>query len=64
LLNQSHTRSIGFASVLSIPKFETWLRKMLRTSESKGHGWSDSDIRFDDRLALTPARAECADHFM
>jgi hypothetical protein len=26
----------GFASVLSIPKFETWLRKMLRTSES-GH---------------------------
>jgi hypothetical protein len=24
------------ASVLSIPKFETWLRKMLRTSES-GH---------------------------
>jgi hypothetical protein len=25
-----------FASVLSIPKFETWLRKMRRTSES-GH---------------------------
>jgi len=23
-----------FSSVLSIPKFETWLRKMMRTSES------------------------------
>src|SRR6202035_1613539 len=50
LLNQSHTRSIGFASVLSIPKFESWLRKMLRISES---GHSCSWIR---KLA----NAECA----